>query len=34
MKVSGVLCERRMKVKIKGKVYKTIVWAVDVCRCH
>ena len=24
-KVSEVLCERRMKVKIKGKVYKTIV---------
>ena len=24
-KVSGVLCDRRMKVKIKGKVYKTIV---------
>ena len=23
--VSGVLCDRRMKVKIKGKVYKTIV---------
>ena len=22
-KVSGVLCDRRMKVKIKGKVYKT-----------
>ena len=25
--VSGVLCDRRMKVKIKGKVYKTIVRA-------
>ena len=24
-KVSGVLCDRRTKVKIKGKVYKTIV---------
>ena len=24
-KVSGVLCDRRMKVKIKGNVYKTIV---------
>ena len=23
--MSGVLCDRRMKVKIKGKVYKTIV---------
>ena len=23
--MSGVLCDRRMKVKIKGKIYKTIV---------
>ena len=25
MRVSGVLCDRRMNVKIKGKVYRTVV---------
>ena len=24
-RVSGVLCDRKMKVKIKGKVYRTVV---------
>ena len=27
-RVSGVLCDRRMNVKIKGKVYRTVVRAV------
>ena len=29
--VCGVLCDRRMKVKIKGNVYKTIVRPAMVC---